>query len=224
MPATTIVVSGVGHHRRVMPAAPVSTFLAWIVARDGALPSSGASTGRAALVREAAGGDQDAFERLVRPAGDRLLGIARKILRDPDAAEDALQQAVIQAWRDLPRLRDPERFDAWLSKLLVSACYREARGKRRFSARVERLPVEPAEDDDADALADRERIEQAFLVLSPSHRAVVVLHHYAGLPLAEVAELTGVAPGTARSRLHYALRALRAALEAADRPQIEEIP
>ena len=78
-------------------------------------------------------------------------------------------------------------------------------------------------DDDAEARADRERIEHAFLVLSPAHRAVVVLHHYAGLPLAEVAAITGVAPGTARSRLHYALRALRAALEAADRPQVEDI-
>ncbi len=176
-----------------------------------------------ALVRAAADGDQDAFERLVRPAGDRLLGIARKILRDPDAAEDALQQAVIQAWRDLPRLRDPERFDAWLSKLLVSACYREARGKRRFAAQIGRLAAEPAEDDDAEGRADRERIEQAFLVLSPAHRAVVVLHHYADLPLAEVATIMGIAPGTARSRLHYALRALRAALEAADRPQVEDI-
>jgi RNA polymerase sigma-70 factor (ECF subfamily) len=220
----TMVGSGAVHHPRVMPAAPARSFVAWIVARDGSLPGGVATTGRAALVRDAAAGDQDAFERLVRPAGDRLLGIARKILRDPDAAEDALQQAVIQAWRDLPRLREPDRFDAWLSKLLVSACYREARRTRRFAARVDRLPTEPSEDDDAEALADRERIEQAFLVLSPAHRAVVVLHHYAGLPLSEVAAITGVAPGTARSRLHYALRALRAALEAADRPQIEEIP
>lgn len=218
-----IVWAGVAHHRRVMPPAPAWSFVDWIVARDGPLPAAGGVTGRAALVRDAAGGDQDAFERLVKPAGDRLLGIARKILRDPDAAEDALQQAVIQAWRDLPRLRDPERFDAWLSKLLVSACYREARRSRRFAARVDVPAVEPSTDDDAEALADRERIEQAFLVLSPAHRAVVVLHHYADLPLAEVAAIVGIAPGTARSRLHYALRALRAALEAADRPQIEEI-
>ena len=211
------------HHSHVMRPAPTRSFVAWIVARDGLLPAADELSGRARLVRAAAGGDQDAFERLVRPAGDRLLGIARKILRDPDAAEDALQQAVIQAWRDLPRLRDPERFDAWLSKLLVSACYREARQTRRFAARVEHLSAEPLSDDDAEALADRERIEHAFRILSPTHRAVVVLHHYAGLPLAEVAEITGVAPGTVRSRLHYALRALRAALEAADRPQVEDV-
>jgi RNA polymerase sigma-70 factor (ECF subfamily) len=215
--------AGAAHHPDVTLAAPARSFVDWIVARDDVLPGTGNVTGRAALVRDAAGGDQDAFERLVRPSGDRLLGIARKILRDPDAAEDALQQAVIHAWRDLPRLRDPDRFDAWLSKLLVSACYQEARRNRRFAARVDHLAAEPRQDDDAEAMADRERIEQAFLVLSPAHRAVVVLHHYAGLPLAEVAAITGVAPGTARSRLHYALRTLRAALEAADRPQVEEI-
>src|SRR3954452_5555606 len=213
----------VAHHPPVMRLAPAPLFVAWIVARDGLLPASAELSGRARLVRAAAGGDQDAFERLLRPAGDRLRGIARKILRDPDAAEDALQQAVIQAWRDLPRLRDPERFDAWLSKLLVSACYQEARRNRRFAASVDPLAPESAQDDDVEAMADRERIEQAFLVLSPSHRAVVVLHHYAGLPLAEVAAVTGIAPGTARSRLHYALRTRRAALEAADRPQVEEI-
>ncbi len=183
-------------------------------------------TGRAALVQPAAGGDQDAFERLVRPAGDRLLGIARKILRDPDAAEDALQQAVIQAWRNLPRLRDPERFDAWLSKLLVSACYRR-RAERSAGVRRpgRRHSFERGAGDRGRGRGHRDRQLSSRRSSSsrPAHRAVVVLHHYADLPLAEVAAIIGRRPGTARSRLHYALRALRAALEAADRPQIEEI-
>lgn len=82
--------------------------------------------------------------------------------------------------------------------------------------------MEPATEDDADVIADRQLIEQAFLTLTPAQRAIVVLRHYADLPLAEVAAIVGVPPGTARSRLHYALRALRAALEAADRPTIED--
>jgi RNA polymerase sigma factor (sigma-70 family) len=223
-----MTVGSAAHHPR-MVAAPVPGFVAWIVARDGLVAPAEPASGRADLVRRAATGDQDAFERLVRPAGGRLLGIARKILRDPDAAEDAVQVAVIQAWRELPRLREPDRFDAWLTKLLVSACYQEARGTRRHVARVDRLATaqgqvgEPTMDDDGEALAARQLIESAFLTLSPAHRAVVVLHHYADLPLDEVAAITGVAPGTARSRLHYALRALRAALEAADRATVEEL-
>jgi RNA polymerase sigma-70 factor (ECF subfamily) len=221
--------NGAAHHLPVI-AAPAPSLLAWIIARDGWVAPAQGSAGLAEVVRRAASGDQDAFERLVRPAAERLLGIARKILRDPDAAEDAVQQAVIQAWRELPRLREPERFDAWLTKLLVSACYQEARRSRRHAARVNRVAsamvgpgMEPATEDDADVFADRQLIEQAFLTLTPAHRAIVVLHHYADLPLAEVAAIIGVPPGTARSRLHYALRALRAALEAADRPTIEDL-
>lgn len=217
---------GAAHHLAVI-AAPAS-LLAWIVARDGLVAPTTPGATLAGLVRRAASGDQNAFELLIRPAGARLLGMARKILRDPDAAEDAVQQAVIQAWRELPRLRDAERFDGWLTKLLVSACYQEARRSRRLAARVNRAAavapsIEPAIEDDADVLADRQLIEQAFLTLTPSQRAVVVLHHYVDLPLAEVAAIVGIPPGTARSRLHYALRALRAALEAADRPAIEEL-
>src|SRR4051794_7292423 len=181
---------GAAHHPR-MDAAPapglrsrLPDIVAWIVATDGELAPTAPANPRADLVRSAAPGAQQASERLVRPAGDRLLGIARKILRDPDAAEDAVQLAVIQAWRELPRLREPERFDAWLTKLLVNACYQEGRRVKRNAARVERVATadgtrEPTTPDDAEALADRLLIERAFLTLSPAHRAVVVLHHYA---------------------------------------------
>jgi RNA polymerase sigma-70 factor (ECF subfamily) len=226
-----MAVAWVAHHPQVNAASGTVT-IAWIIARDGELADARPADRIAGLVHRAASGDQDAFERLVRPVGNRLLGIARKILRDPDSAEDAVQQAVIQAWRELPRLREADRFDSWLTKLLVNACYQEARRSRRHASRVDRLGAaasggtagsEPAITDDADLLAQRELIERAFQTLTPAHRAVVVLHHYADLPLVEVAAIAGVPPATARSRLHYALRALRAALEADERPTVEEV-
>jgi RNA polymerase sigma-70 factor (ECF subfamily) len=203
-------------------ASPAGSRIARMFAGDGSLPRA-AGGDRTAHVRRASEGDQTAFEILMRGAGDRLLATARKILRDPDAAEDAVQQTVILAWRLLPRLRDPERFDGWLYKILVSCCYAESRRSRRIAGRVEDLAQEPAAGDDADRRAERDLIERAFRALTPAHRAIVVLHYFVGLPLTEVATIVGVRPGTVRSRLHYALRTLRAAVEAADRPTITEV-
>jgi RNA polymerase sigma-70 factor (ECF subfamily) len=194
-----------------------------MIAADGAIPSARVEGRRTALVRRAMGGDQDAFEALITAQGDRMLATARKILRDPDAAEDAVQQTVILAWRLLPALRDPERFESWLYKVLVSACYGEARRARRFDAKVQALAAEPTESSEMDRWLERDAIEGAFRSLTAAHRAVVVLHYYGGLPLNEVAAIVGVSHGTARSRLHYALRALRAALQAADRPVTTDI-
>jgi len=199
------------------------SWLLRVISIDGDLPPASADAGREALIRRAAAGDPGSFEALMRGVGNRLLVIARKILRDGDAAEDAVQQAVIQAWRLLPRLRDPARFDGWMYKLVVSACYQEARRARRHARRVEVRETEPAADDDAERWMVNEVLEQAFRTLTPAHRAVVVLHYYAGLPLSEVALIVGVSHGTARSRLHYALRALRSALEAADRPLVMDL-
>ena len=218
--SSTAWASAVG--RLVDRAPPQPGWIAWILARDGGLPGVHAGNDRASLVRRASSGDQPAFETLIRGAGDRLLATARKILRDPDAAEDAVQQAVILAWRMLPRLRDPERFDGWLYKILVSACYAEAKRARRVTMRVRPLADE-AGDDDTERWAERQLLDQAFRALTPAHRAVVVLHYYMGLPLTEVASIAGISPGTARSRLHYALRALRAAIEAADRPFVVDL-
>ena len=196
--------------------------LARIVARDGAYPSA-ATSDRRDLVKRAASGDEPAFEALVRPLGDRLLGTARKILRDADMADDAVQRAVIRAWQMLPRLRDPESFEGWLYKILVSTCYAEARDSRRTAARVRTLRAESRTDGEIDRWTDRVLLDQAFRSLTAPHRAVVVLHHYVGLPLTEVASIVGVSPGTARSRLHYAMRALRAAVDASDRSTIVEV-
>ena len=172
------------------------------------------------LVRLAARGDADAFDALARDRIDRLFAIAVRILRDHHDAEDAVQQALWTAWSDLPGLRDPARFDAWLYRLVVRASYKAGRSRRRRASVVQ---LAPEMDDipgvaDADAITDRDALEGAFAALSTEHRAVVVLHHYLGLGLDEIADIVGVPAGTARSRLHYALQKLRVALEPSDRP------
>ena len=166
------------------------------------------------LVVRAATGDRDAFAALATRHIDRCYALAYRILRDPDRAQDASQQALLGAWRDLPTLREPERFDAWLHRLVVNACYAESRGTRRWNSRLRVVTMTNLEPDPATSIADRELLEDAFGRLTPEHRAVVVLHHHLGYPLTEIAATLGIPVGTARSRLHYAVRQLRAALDA----------
>jgi RNA polymerase sigma-70 factor (ECF subfamily) len=172
------------------------------------------------LVRRAARGDADAFDALARDRIDRLYAIAIRILRDHHDAEDAVQQALWTAWSDLPGLRDAARFDAWLYRLVVRACYRAGRSRRRRASVVQIAPEmeELPGVADADGVTDRDSLERAFATLSTEQRAVVVLHHYLGLGLDEIAAVVGVPHGTARSRLHYALRRLRSAIEANETP------
>jgi len=160
-------------------------------------------------------GDREAFGVLVVHTSDRMYAIATRILRDAELAEDALQSALLTAWRQLPTLRDPDRFEAWVRRLLVHACYAEARRRRTWAANVRVLPVDgPAAPDMLVSVADRDALDRAFRRLTIEQRAVFVLHHHVGLQLVEIAETLGVPAGTARSRLHYATRALRAAVEA----------
>lgn len=171
------------------------------------------------LIERAQRGDRDAFAILARTHGDRLMAIAHRILRDFGRAEDAVQQTLVIAWRELPGLRDPDRFDAWLQRLLVNACYAEARRWRTWSANVRLLAIDgPAGPDEALEVDDRDRIERGFRRLPPDQRAILVFTHYLGLAPAEIAERLGIPVGTARSRLHYAHRAMRAAIEADERP------
>jgi RNA polymerase sigma-70 factor, ECF subfamily len=167
-----------------------------------------------AIVEAAQRGDHEAFEALAIGAGDRLFAIARLILRDVHAAEDAVQEALVHAWRDLPRLRDPVRFDAWLHRLLVNACADQGRHRRRWSAEIQIVRAEPATDDEIGSMVDRDQLERGFRRLKPEQRAVVVLHFYLGLTAPEIAETLGIPAGTAKSRLHYATETLRSALEA----------
>lgn len=167
-----------------------------------------------ALVEAAIDGDEEAFAALVKGASDRLMAVAYRILRDSQLAEDALQATLVAAWRQLPALRDPERFDAWLYRLLVHACYAESRRRRRWALAMTIRPIAPAAEDEYLAIDDRDRLERAFRRLPVDQRAVLVFHHYLGLTMPEVADRLGVPLGTAKSRLHYASAALRAALDA----------
>jgi RNA polymerase sigma-70 factor, ECF subfamily len=169
---------------------------------------------RSELVRQARQGDRDAFDILLTDVVDHLYRIARLVLRDFDRAEDAVQEALVRCWRDLPSLREPDRFDAWLNRILMRAITDEARKKRGFVANVVQLKVEPAVADSSGALADRDEIARVFERLSVEHRTIVVLHHYLGMTTDEAARTVGIPHGTAKSRLHYATEALRAALEA----------
>ena len=175
------------------------------------------------LVERAQGGDREAFGALVGMISDRLYGLAARILRDNDLAEDALQGALISAWQQLPTLRDPDRFEGWVRKVLVHACYAEARRRRSWAANVRVLPVDgPAGADDLISIDDRDQLDRAFRRLSVEQRAVFVLHHHEGRSLVEIAETLGIPAGTARSRLHYATRVLRAAIEADGDPLATE--
>jgi len=175
------------------------------------------------LVVRAQRGDEEAFASLAFAIGDRLHAVAHRILRDTGLAEDATQQALLAIWRNLPQLRDPASFDAWSYRLLVHACYAEGRHIHSWSPNLFALPSdEPASVEGLSSVVDRDQLERGFRRLSIDHRAVVVLHHYLDLTLDEVAEALGVPVGTVRSRLHHAMRGLRAALDADARPVPQE--
>src|SRR5688572_1463083 len=172
------------------------------------------------VVERARSGDQDAFADLVHQISGPLLGVARRILRDPGLAEDVLQIALLTIWRKLPHLREADRFEAWAYRILVHACYADAPRNRRWASTIRVLHADVASGaDDIQMISDRDELEQAFRRLPLDQRAVFVLHHYRGLPLVAVAETLGIPDGTVRSRLHYATRSLRAAFEAAQAPQ-----
>ena len=170
---------------------------------------------QAELVRRAQRGDEEAFEALVPAAAERLLAVAYRILRDASLAEDATQQALLIAWRKLPTLRDPDRFDAWTYRLVVNACHAES-GRRPRIVALRLLGDDAAIVDSTTQSVDRDRLERGFRHLSLAHRSVVVLHLYVGLPFEEIAATLDIPVGTARSRLHYALRSLRSAIASDD--------
>jgi RNA polymerase sigma-70 factor, ECF subfamily len=171
----------------------------------------------AALVRRAQTGDADAFESLLAPRLERLYGTAALIVHDRTLGEDAVQEAMVRAWQGLPGLRDPNRFEAWLRRLLVHSCVDAARSAKRERS-VRELPVRLAGHDDvANVVVDRDAVERAFASLTANHRAAFVLRHYLGHSVEEVADALHVPLGTAKSRLHYAEQAMAAGIDADSR-------
>jgi RNA polymerase sigma factor (sigma-70 family) len=171
------------------------------------------------LVVRAREGDRDAFSELASRSLGRMTAAARMILRDEYAAQDAVQDAFIEAWRSLPGLRDPDRFEAWTRKLLVRACFKALRRTKRVDAVEIRLTPadEPATLGSDRNLAVHDQLERGLARIPADQRAVVVLVYYLDLPLADAAQAIGVPVGTAKSRLNRATQVLRAELEADDR-------
>ena len=175
------------------------------------------------LVERAIGGDRDAFSDLVRASLSRQYAVATLILRDGDRAQDAVQEALVSAWRGLSALRDPDAWDAWLHRLTVRACFHQVRrDKRRRLVELQAKPDHETTgvDDAPRALAERDRIERELDRLPIDQRAVIVLHYHLGLPLAEVALILDIPVGTASSRLHRGLAAMRSSMGAKPRVQL----
>lgn len=171
------------------------------------------------LVVRAQDGDHNAFTELVAAQINGLYATARLILRSDYQAEDAVQEALVRAWLGVRGLREPDRFEAWLRRLLVHACYRAAKRERvRQIVEIHTIPLSgSATPDSQRSLAIRDQLEHGFRRLPPDQRAVLVVHYYLDLPDAEAADVLGIPIGTMKSRLNRATSALRAALEADDR-------
>jgi RNA polymerase sigma factor (sigma-70 family) len=176
------------------------------------------------LVERAGRGDHDAFAVLVHGVIARLDAAARLILHDPELARDAVQEALVKAWRDLPGLRDPDRFPAWIHRITVRSCLEILRRRRRRVIEVELTPTADVPVGDiGSSVVDRDQVERALRHLDPDWRAVVVVHYFLGLPLPETAEALGIPLGTAKSRLHRSLAAMRIELDAGSGPENIEL-
>ncbi|HEX5012894.1 MAG TPA: RNA polymerase sigma factor [Candidatus Limnocylindrales bacterium] len=174
-------------------------------------------------VARARAGDREAFDLIAASVVDRLYSIARLVLRDADLAEDAVQDALVRCWRDLPMLRDDANFDSWVRRLLMNAITDEFRRAGRRRTAISLLRLDPPAPDPAEDVATREQLARGFQRLTLDHRKVLVLRLYLGLSLEETATTLGIPAGTAKSRLHYAIEAMRVALEADARPPIQEV-
>ena len=178
-----------------------------------------------ALIEQARDGDQAAFAALLDVRLARLDAAARLIVRDPELARDAVQDGLIRAWRDLRGLRDPERFDAWIHRITVRSCLELLRRRRRRVIEVELTPSADVPVGDIGAfVVDRDQVERALRRLDPDWRALVVVHYFLGLPVPEAAAALGIPLGTAKSRLHRSLAAMRLELQLDSSPEALELP
>lgn len=174
------------------------------------------------LVERAMRGDRKAFAELAPEVGDRLYAVAHRILRDRELAGDVTQHALVKLWQELPTLREAQRFDAWSYRVVANACYDELRRRRREQPTLSLIETDAVLPDEQLTIADRDQLERGFRRLSAEQRTVIVLAYYLDYSMPEIASALGVPLGTVRSRLHYARRALRAALDADRRPAIGE--
>ena len=164
-------------------------------------------------------GDQRAFEQLTLTDYPRLFRVAHGVLGDRHLAEDATQQAFLDIWRDIRRLRDPSKYEGWSYRLLVRVCYAEAKQRPRWLAVADAAPADGTRAADVfGAVDDRDQLERGFQRLSIDHRAVLVLHFLLGMTPEQVAEALGISRWAVYARLERATKALRAALEADARP------
>jgi RNA polymerase sigma-70 factor, ECF subfamily len=169
------------------------------------------------IVELARDGDYAAYEHLARTTADRLYPVAWRILRDRDQADDAVQKTLVAIWRELPKLRDPGAFDSWSYKIVVRFCTQELKARHPSDLDVYDLDFGMRPTEGTTHVARRDEIARAFRRLSAEHRTVVVLVYYEGLTINEAAATLEISPGTVASRLHYAMRTLRAALDADSR-------
>jgi RNA polymerase sigma-70 factor, ECF subfamily len=169
------------------------------------------------LVVRAQNGDREAFASLAGAAYARLHRVAQNVLADVGLADDATQQAVVDIWQKLPQLRDVERFEAWTYRIVVNACYGEARRATRWMPSLSATRDRPEPSDPISGVVYRDELERAFRRIPVEQRVVVALHDYLDLPFDEIARILGVPAGTVHSRHHRAMQALRAALEADER-------
>ena len=174
------------------------------------------------MVEQAKLGDREAFTRLAFELSDHLFAVAHRILRDFDAAGDALQVTLLRIWRDLPSLRDPDRFEAWAYRVLLRACQDQLRRQNRQPRTLHLLAADAIAADPALAIVNREQLDRAFRTLTTEQRAAIVLQYYRDMSLPQIAEVLQVPIGTVRSRLHYAKRALCSAIDADSRPTTRE--
>ena len=166
---------------------------------------------------QAQAGDHAAFEVLAQSVVRRLYGTAMLIIRDPDGANDAVQETLIEAWRNLPQLRDPDAFEGWLNRILVRSCYRAIKTRQRRRIEVEITELDAVGGSVESHVGVVDQIERAMRRLTPEQRAVLILHHRLGLQLDETSVALGIPVGTVKSRLNRATTALRAALDAESR-------
>jgi RNA polymerase sigma-70 factor (ECF subfamily) len=170
------------------------------------------------LVERSKAGDPLAFEALVASQADQLMAVAFRILRDHDRAEDAVQSALVTAWQELPRLRNSGSFDGWLRRVLVNACYAEFRDSRQ-RASVHAIHEDGVTQDLVGGVVDRDVLSRGFGRLPIDQRVVLTYRFYLGFPVEAIAQELALPIGTVKSRLYYAQSALRAAIEANERPR-----